>query len=285
MKNIPILPLTCIFLVLIGCSSHKAADGPSQNSKRIADIIITENSESLLLVIKGNRPLTYTAALQATPKGILIQFPDTGLELSRSEFLPPENEFIRIIKAAEIAENNMTMSSLLIGLKKNTPYDLVPGETGLEVVFPKTPALSKRINPKKEAAKTESQPGPVQINAPAATVLKTVTSKSLTDRLVIEVEADGTIKNYQTFTMKNPARIVFDFYQVKSPYRSEQSVAVGSKWVKRIRYFGHPDKLRLVLETSDAVLSNYASFPTQTGLFIQVGGVSANASQPLNALK
>jgi hypothetical protein len=55
--------------------------------------------------------------------------------------------------------------------------------------------------------------------------------------------------------------------------------------VKRIRYFGHPDKLRLVLETSDAVLSNYASFPTQTGLFIQVGGVSANASQPLNALK
>lgn len=62
-------------------------------------------------------------------------------------------------------------------------------------------------------------------------------------------------------------------------------MAVESKWVRKIRYFGHPDKLRLVIETHDEYPSNYASFPTPTGLFIQVGADSAHASRPPHALE
>ena len=285
MRTIWVLPLTCIIVFLIGCSAHKSADGPSHTTTRIVDIILGENSESLILTIKGNGYLTYTAGMQATPLGLLIQFPDTGLELKPNRFYPMDNQFINVIQTAEINENNTATANIFIGLKKDSPYNLLPVDKGLQVVFAKSPALSDGAEPKQETANPPPKPKPNQGNLPTATVLKAVASKSLADSLIIEVEANGTIKNYKTFTMQNPARIIFDFYRVKSPYRDEHRVDIESKSVKRIRYFGHPDKLRLVLETSDAFLSDYASFPTHTGLLIQVGGVAANASQPQNVMK
>ena len=271
MKYMPTLALACILALLPGCSSYRAADGSSPNARRIVDLVINENSTSLILTIKGNGPLAYTASMPAAPNVILIQFPDTGLKLSRNRFQPPENEFISVIKTGEIDENNTTTSNILIGLKKEAPYDLVPVEAGLQVVFSKSPALSGSAKLLQETADPEPQPKPIQQYMPAATILKTITSKSLADNFVVDVEADGAIKNYKTFTMKNPPRIVFDFYQVKSAYRNEQRVAVESKWVKRIRYFGHPDKLRLVIETYNDYISKYSSVPTDTGLLIYIG--------------
>jgi AMIN domain len=271
MKSMPIFALACILALLLGCSSHRAADGPSPTARRIVDLVINENPTSLILTIKGDRPLAYTASTPAAADVLLIQFPDTGLKFSRNRFQPPENEFISVIKTGEIDEKNTITSNILIGLKKKTPYDLVPVETGLQVVFPKSPALSGSARTQPETVDAVSQPKPIHKNMPVATLLKTIKSKSLADNFVVDVEANGTIKNYKTFTMKNPARIVFDFYQVKSTHRNEQQVAVESKWVKRIRYFGHPDKLRLVIETYKDYISKYSSVPTDTGLMIYIG--------------
>lgn len=284
-KTISVLQLICVLVFLLACSAQRSADAPPRNSRRIADIIMSENSESLILTIRGNRSLAYKADMQASPLGVLIQFPNTGFEFSRNSFYPPENQFISVIRAGETDENNTTTANIFIALKKDSPYDLVPVDKGLQVVFAKFPALSDRAEPKHERANPVRQPEPNQKNTPAATTLKTVTFKSLADNIIIEVEADGAIKKYKTFIVKNPARIVFDLYQVKSPYRGEQLVAVESKWVRRIRYFGHPDKLRLVIETYDEYMSNYASFPTPTGLFIRVGADSADASRPPHALE
>jgi AMIN domain len=271
MKNMPILPLACILALLLGCSSHWVAAGPSPNARSIVDLVINENATSLILTIKGNGPLVYTASMPAAPNVILIQFPDTGLKLSRNRFQPPENEFISVIKAGEIDENNKTTSNILIGLKKEAPYDLVSVEAGLQVIFPKSPNLSGSAKMQQETADTEPQPKSINQHMPVATILTKISSKSLTDSFVVDVEADGAIKNYKTFTMKDPARIVFDFYQVKCAQRNEQRVAVQSKWVKRIRYFGHPDKLRLVIETYNDYTSKYSAVPTDTGLKIYIG--------------
>ena len=267
----PILALACILALLPGCSSHRSADVPSANARRIVDLVITETPSSLVLAIKGNRPLSYTAGMPATPNIILIQFPDTSLNLNRNRFQPAENEFISVIKTGEIYENNKTTSSILIGLKKEAPYDLVSVENGLQVVFTKVPTPSGGAETRTETADAVPPPKPIQKPIPDATTLKTITSKSLADNFVVDVEADGTIKNYKTFTMKNPARIVFDLYQVKCAHRNEQRIAVESKWVKRIRYFGHPDKLRLVIETSKDDTSKYLAVPTDSGLLIYIG--------------
>jgi hypothetical protein len=82
--------------------------------------------------------------------------------------------------------------------------------------------------------------------------------------------------------MNQPARIVLDIPNVKSQFDTEKRIAVDSKWVKRIRYFGHPGKLRLVLETHSDYLSKYRIDPTETGLLIQVGNTLA---VPINAIQ
>jgi len=87
----------------------------------------------------------------------------------------------------------------------------------------------------------------------------------------VKVAADGTIKNYNDFTLVEPDRIVFDLYQIKSPQVKEQKIAVQSKWIKQIRYFGHTDKLRLVIETHPEYRPTYSSTSINTGLIIKVG--------------
>jgi len=87
----------------------------------------------------------------------------------------------------------------------------------------------------------------------------------------VEVKADTAINAYKSFILDRPPRIVFDLYNLKSPYKTEQAVSVASPWIKRIRHFAHPDKVRLVLETHKNYLSKYAAFPNDTGLLIHVG--------------
>jgi len=84
-------------------------------------------------------------------------------------------------------------------------------------------------------------------------------------------KTDGIIKKYKTFTLTNPDRIVFDLYNLKSPRTKEQKIAVQSKWIKQIRYFGHPHKLRLVIETLNSSIAKYSSVSTDSGLLIHVG--------------
>jgi len=163
-----------------------------------------------------------------------------------------------------------------------TLYDLIPADAELQIIFPKAIAFSKDTKPQKKIAGKKIELKLPEISLAAATSLKTVTATALKNNVAVNVKADGPIKNYQLFTIDNPARIVFDMYNIKSPYKKEQIIVVESKWVKRIRHFGHPDRVRLVLDTNKESLSKYSAYPTDTGLLINVGKTSAvpdNASQ------
>ena len=267
--------------LLLGCTSNKDIGVFPPESKRITDIVITENSESLFLTIKGNQPLTYTVIKQASPNGVLFQFPATALGIGKGIYSLPEYEIISFIKASESVADKTTTSLIFVVLTRDTPYNLTPDKDGLKVSFSKASRISKAAEPQKQRSakkpkpKTiqKKMPGPktIQKKMPAATLLKAVTAKSHINHIAVDVEADGPIKDYQSFSMNNPARIVLDMTNIKSPYSTEKKIAVDSKWVKRIRYFGHPGKVRLVLEIHKDYLSKYRIDPTETGLLIQVG--------------
>ncbi len=272
--------LTFTAVLWQGCASQKAAISPP--AKRILDIVITESAGTLTLRIKANQSLEYDEALQVNPKGLLFQFPNTALDFSNGEFRPPENEIVRIIRTAEVIEGNATFSRIFIGLEKNVPYDLTADDNGLQIVFASEKAApSKPLEPpgKPVGPISTQQPQPVSETMATATRIKTITAAASDDNLTVSVEADGAITNYKSFSIGSPPRIVFDLYKIKSPYTGEQKIGLTSKWAKQVRYFGHPDKLRLVLDTHDGFLSTYTSFPTPAGLLIQVGKISANASK------
>ncbi|MGB5750858.1 MAG: type IV pilus secretin PilQ [Desulfobacterales bacterium] len=108
--------------------------------------------------------------------------------------------------------------------------------------------------------------------APPATRITAIGTTPLKKSVAINVKADGTIKNYKAFTIAEaPPRIVYDLYGLKSPYKGEQRIVVKSDSVTKVRHFGHSDKVRIVVETKKAYLSQYMASPVDNGLLIYVG--------------
>ena len=133
----------------------------------------------------------------------------------------------------------------------------------------------------KPLAKKTTPPAAKSIkNLPAAKRLKTVTASVLKNNVVVNVNADGVIRSYKSFTLNNKQpRIVIDMLGLKSPFKGEQRQAVKSPYVKQFRHFGHADKVRLVLDTPKTALAKFSTTPVESGLLIHVGDVPASAAK------
>ena len=265
--------LCSIILLIAGCASQNTANVKSaEETKLITDIATSEDAESTIVTVKGGPTLTYTAIKQVFPLGVLFHFPETALDKIKEVYYPPQTDIIASIRATQI-EGDGTTSRIFIALKKDLPYNITPDETGIHISFPKSGKLAAKTSaPKPPAEKVAEQPEPEKKMAPPATRITAIGTTPLKKSVAINVKADGTIKNYKSFTIeKAPPRIVYDLYGLKSPYKGEQRIVVKSDWVTRVRHFGHADKVRIVVETKKAYLSKYSASPVDNGLLIYVG--------------
>ena len=269
--------LSIILLSFAACVSQNTANVKTVGeSKLITDIITSEDAQSTIVTVKGNDTLTYTAIKQELPLGLLVHFPETALDNIKPVYYPPGNDALNSIRATQIEEEGVT-SRIFISLKQDFSYSLQPDDTGLHIYFSKTdsPAVESTTQ-EVPVAKIETTPEPEPEIAQAlpATRIISVVATPLKKNVVIDVKADGTIKNYKSFTIAgDPSRIVYDFYGLKSSHKNEQRITVKSDWVSGIRYYGHPDKIRMVLETEKAHLSEFAASPADDGLLIYVGNI------------
>jgi len=101
--------------------------------------------------------------------------------------------------------------------------------------------------------------------------LQAVYAKKMEKGVEITVKADNPIKNYKAFTIDDPARIVFDISGLTSDFKREHLISVNSKWAKSVRYYGYPNRVRLVVDTEKAYLSDYESETVADGLVVKVG--------------
>jgi type IV pilus assembly protein PilQ len=269
--------LLCLTVLFAACASQKASNvKTAEETKLITDIITSEDAESTTVTVKGNQKLTYTVIKQVFPLGVLFHFPATTLDNIKTVYYPPENDVISSIRATQVEEDGKT-SRIFVALKKDLPYNIKPDEAGLSIVFPKVAEPLAQTKPEAEPSEPIE---PVKAPAPPATRMTSVAAKPLKNNVAISVKADGTITNYKSFTIsETPPRIVYDLYGLKSPSDTEQRIAVRSDWVNKIRYFGHPDKVRVVLETKKAYLSKYSATPVDNGLMIYVGQTPASVSE------
>ncbi|MCP4106723.1 MAG: type IV pilus secretin PilQ [Desulfobacteraceae bacterium] len=266
--------------------------------KRITEMTVNEDAESINLLVKANRLLTYTSVKQPFPPTVILYFSNTFLDIGRS---PSPKEYKidmpgSVISSAIISEENGTgrskpgsTSKIEISLKKDVPYNIIREGSGLKISFSKNPAPGQWPAASSNNSGTDSsglwQPAGGQqpvigIRQPAdsyhtASRLQSVYATKLEDGLKVFVGADGTITNYKVFTIGSPASIVFDIFDIKSPYKNEKKVAVDTRWVRQVRYFGYPDRLRLILDTEKIFLHNFSAYPVDNGLLIHVGGKGA----------
>jgi len=277
------IQLSIILLSFTACVSQNAVNvKTAEETKLITDIITSEDAHFTIVTVKGNDTLTYTAIKQESPLGLLVHFPETALDNIKTVYYPPENDILSSIRATQLEEDGVT-SRIFIALKRDLSYSIKPDDTGLHIYFSKTdnPAAETATQDVAvEIVEVSPEPEPERTPAPPATRITSVTATPLKENVVIDVKADGTIKNYKSFTIAgDPSRIVYDLYGLNSPYKKEQRITVKSDWVSEIRYYGHPEKIRMVLETKKAHLSEFSASPAEDGLLIYVGNIPTPLSK------
>jgi hypothetical protein len=269
-----------------GCASQPPASDASRRPMRlITDFQTLETPEVVAVLVKSDRPLTYTATRQEDPRGVLFQFPETGLEGLDATYFPPPNPVIRAIRTAEAAAGQETR--VFMELSQETSYEVLTDTEGLRILFRKAPAAPSFAGmpalsgaaapppPRPPSATSKRDPGPSQTAAtappPATPFLRDVRTEVRADAVLIRVTADGALKNPTVFTLDHPARIVFDFMGLRSPFKGEQRIPVRSEWISQVRHLGYPDKVRLVADTAAPHLKSYSLEPTAEGFLITVG--------------
>jgi len=285
-----------IFLIAVlglsgGCAANKpvAKEAPgkqqSASAKSISAIMVTENAQSCIVQVDGNSQLTYTSVKQDFPLGVLFYFRETRIDSAVAPQAVTENSLIESVEVSQIS-GNQDMSRLFIALKQDAPYEVMDDGTGMRIEFAK---------PLTDPIVGDSQRAPEGLIAAAgdtkpAAHLEGVYVVETDDRTRLNVTADGTIKNYKSFVLDNPARIVFDIPNLKSTHKGEQVVSANTKWIRQARYYGYPDKVRLVIDTEKTYLKNFTALPLASGMTIQVGSepqaaVSIAAEKPVSAVK
>ncbi len=177
--------LPALLTLFIGCASNTTAVKETQKpavesakSKRITQISIAEDSESSIVRIGGNQLLSYTSVKQPFPLGVLVYFPETALDNIQSDFTP-ESDIVAGIKSSELTAKGHA-SKIEISLKKDVSYEVVREDTGLKIVFKKTPLTSVSAKPELKQQEPSGETSMAHSEQPGASDQKILTAQTET---------------------------------------------------------------------------------------------------------
>ena len=130
-----------VAFLLAGCATQNADRetgvaglDPSQ-SMEITSIGLSEEPDSINVVINGIEPLTYTSVKQPLPLGVVLYFPNTRLNVSQTDVLSTGNPVTSIHAGHIEAKTNTTRIEIL--LAADVPYNVVQDGNSLKIQFPK----------------------------------------------------------------------------------------------------------------------------------------------------
>ncbi len=119
------------------------------------------------------------------------------------------------------------------------------------------------------AAVAVTPQSPVAVDS-GVNIFREISAVNADDGVSVLIRSDKAIQNYKAFTLENPPRIVLDLNNIKSEFKKPQTISVDSKWVKKIRHFAYPERLRVVLDTEKSYLSSYTVEPSENGLIVMI---------------
>lgn len=282
-KAVAALVLIWLAAIAAGCAAQKkgAPTVPDTGARKIVGIVAESDVDMDRIRILGNQPLTFTAVSKSSPAGVALYFPRTELALEDAYMDLESLEKAGLVASVQpgALATDETTALIEIELKADAPYDAM--RQGDEVVV----AFARPLHtPEREADPVVSELEEVplaapaeDVSSPAATRLEAVTVQRLENGVEIRVRADGPIRDYASFTLNSPDRIVYDIFGVSSPFIREQTIEVGMPWVSRVRHYGDQEKLRVVLDTSAEQFQATKARSIQEGLLIHVGDVAREA--------
>ncbi len=274
-------------------------------TQTISEVDVHEEDGVTRITMKGVHHPIYTAFMREDPRRLIIELPDVvfdGIDTPISV----QNGLVSEVALNSIGDPSLrAMMRVSVALTGEAEYEVLPrdGEVIIEVradggdeaaasvpepapsgveqaSFEASPPASRDIGRDERSSSAGAREAEMA-DAPSAEAQVVSAGKILKVRRIaggIEVIADGPIDNVDSFVLKEPARIVVDFWGVKSTARPDkQSFPDGS--VARVRIGSHADKVRVVLDMRDASAAHKV-VASHSGVRIEIESGLVSSTDP-----
>jgi hypothetical protein len=91
---------------------------------------------------------------------------------------------------------------------------------------------------------------------PKAKTIKDIRVLPMKDEVQIDIQGDGSLRDYKIMQLLNPSRLVLDFPKITNASQ-KWTLRVNDPALKGIRLGKHPDKVRIVFDFMEAPVSKY----------------------------
>lgn len=301
MKSFPFLKLLALgmlLLFMVSCATAPTptpttppgqAVSPAVKPSVIQRITVLEEETYTRIRIEGSEsipPPFYK--LISDPLRIAIDLPNADLSQIR-ETLKVNNGTVGEIQGTQYDDKGRIEISLLqmtnYNISKEERNILIDVEKVKKVVEVKEAKPEGRMSQGEkeegvkppEPKKEETLPPPV-VSTPTPPPLnkaKEIINFQFEDQkdvLVFHIIADGQLGNYNSFKLDSPPRLVLDLWDVETRY-PQRSLKIKGPFIKEVRIGQHPDKLRLVFDSSKPQMSPYQINRTENRLMVRIGNV------------
>ncbi len=135
-----ILPLVLLFMVT-GCATKATTKPgeveaePAASESVIHEVSVSEEQTAVVVTIKSNQPVDYSAIKHLSPLGVVLYFPNTSLE-GVPETYTPESTLIESVVASQ-PTGKQGPSRIQINLNEDVEYEVIQEETDVLVNFKK----------------------------------------------------------------------------------------------------------------------------------------------------
>jgi len=286
--------LVVLTLFLAGCASggtkkQPVSTGSSDSSKGIVleSVNVVGNGDAVLVEASG--VINFTSDKTDSPPVVVIDLPDvdvTGL----SSPIVVNNSFITEI----VLTQNDGIGKIEVGLQDGVGHEIKAGEDSLLLDLRKDSNVAINTGDMQSDEVMESEGGEeepvfvddsvgedifetedteevmVDVDSDAqaeankiiaetfdpATKLTGVDKEKSGGVTKVIIEADGSVNNYNSFTLLSPARLVVDVSGVKNEIK-KKSYSVKGNDVDKVRVGTHSNKIRFVFDSSASEIGNY----------------------------
>ncbi|GEM_PF-1973870 len=270
-----ILLLTLPTIIICGCATTAAGPGTSKSitGKTVQLESVTEMNDRVIISLKSDGKLNYTPYRLESPLRLVVDMPGILFKESGKK-VSVDNGTVSTINQLNMTTDGKNVARLEIYLVGDTNY-LIPEQEGdkLKIEIQRldgaaTPASKGGTVPKTGGVTPDTDEKRWKN---AATKIINVEKSDDASGTKIAIFADGYVKDFESFVLEDPYRLVVDISGVKSNYPNK-SITVGSKDVKNIRIGIHPDKVRFVFESAiSSGLNKYNVYSKENKLMVVFG--------------
>ena len=263
-----IIEILAVVLLLGGCATqpqHVTQQPPGatpegvtapQQLALVSNIAVEEKEDAVRVVIKGSAPLTYEVTQAESPLRLIIDVAEARLAIS-GEPIPVHMGVVSEIVPSELEKEGKKCARVEIAMNNTAHYEVLPTENDLWIDFPKPlPAVKK-----------------------AEKVFDVIIDDTNKDYAQVDIKADGTIENFNSFNLRKPTRLVIDFSKLTLLASVKERVST-CPLIKKVRWGEHADYLRMVFESPLNELPTFEIVPTSQGATVFFGtGFEGRKSQ------